>query len=375
MPAKSDEVFVIEGEDLRSLPARLLRAGLFGKTLEEALQTLIEKHPGVLPGKQMDPGSDDPPRFILLRREMPVAGGSLDHLLVDQRGVLTLVEAKLIENAESHRQVIGQIVQYAANAADAWGDGRVREKAAEFWSDRGRDVGELLREAFGGEIDVETFWNEVEENLQQGKLRLIIAADELRPEVRRMIEYLNAEMRRAEVYGLELRCYGDEAGSLVLVPHLVGQTQVSADRKVSGKAVRWPADRLRAAYDDLPNRELAGRLREVLDWATGRGFFLEARAETPIFGLRGRSGNRIVSFFSDGSVYCFLHANQYPGGEEERDRFVAELKDLRMLDLELDPRGVVAGRNLARKLTDMEEEEFRKLLEVLSCYCENPKGG
>jgi len=71
MSGKPDEVFFIEGERLKPLPARPFRFGLFGKTLEEALQELIERHPEVLPGKQMDPGSDDPPRFVLLYREMP----------------------------------------------------------------------------------------------------------------------------------------------------------------------------------------------------------------------------------------------------------------------------------------------------------------
>lgn len=369
MPAKSDEVFVLDGAHLRSLPARPLGAGLLGKTLEEALQTLIEQYPEVLPGRQMDPGSDDPPRFVLLCREMPIGGWSLDHLLVDQRAVLSLVEAKLVQNPEARREVIGQIMEYAANAAESWGNGRARTAAAEFWSKRGRDVDEVIRERFGGEIDVEAFWDEVEENLQQGKIRLIIAADELRPEVRRIIEYLDGEMKRARICGLELRCYGDESGSLVLVPNLVGSTQPI---KEPPSPTLWTVERLRETYDNLPGRDIGGRLREVLDWAAGRGFFLEARAKTPVFGLRGRSGNRIVSFFSDGSVYCFLNANQYPGGEEERDRFVAELKDLRMLDRELDPRGVVSGRNLARKLTEMEEEELRKLLEVLACTAKGP---
>jgi len=116
MHGKSDEVFVIENGNFRALPSRPYRAGLFGKTLEEALQILIEKDPRILPGKQMDPGSDDPPRFVLLRREMPVGGWSLDHLLVDQRAVLTLVEAKLIQNLGASREVLGQILEYAASS-------------------------------------------------------------------------------------------------------------------------------------------------------------------------------------------------------------------------------------------------------------------
>ncbi|MFQ5903911.1 MAG: hypothetical protein ACE5JO_09490 [Candidatus Binatia bacterium] len=365
MPGKSDEVFVIEGEELRPLPGHPWRAGLFGKTLEEALQTLIEKYPQILPGKQMDPGSDDPPRFVLLCREMTSGGGSLDHLLVDQRGILTLLEAKLIQNPEARRAVVGQVLEYAASAVESWGNGRVRAKAAEFWSRHGKKLGDVIRENFGGHTDEEAFWVEVEQNLQQGQIRLIIATDELWPEVRRIIEYLNGEMKRAKIYGLELRCYGEESGSLVLVPNLIGQTQATRE---TSEVTLWSVDRLRTAYDDLPDVELGKRLRTALERAVDQGSFLETRAKAPGFGLRGRSGARIVSFFPLWT-YCYLEEKSYPGGTEERDQLVAELKTVGMYDRDFNPQDVVSGRNLVRKLTDLGEDEFGTLLDIFSGFC------
>lgn len=268
MPGQADHILVIEDEQLRALSARPFRAGLFGKTLEEALQTLIERYPDVLPGRQMDPGSEDPPRFALLRREMPIGGWSLDHLLVDQRGVLTLVETKLIENPEARREVIGQIIEYTANAVLAWGSGRAREKAAEYWSGRGRNLDDGLQEKFGQEVEVEAFWKMVEESLRQGRIRLLAVADELRLEVRRMIEYLNAEMSSAEVFGVEFRCYGEDTSSVVLVPQLIGQTQANIDRTPSAESpTLWTVDRLQTAHDQLPSRDLGERLRTLLEWA------------------------------------------------------------------------------------------------------------
>lgn len=72
MLSKSDEVFLIVNDEIRPLQARPFKVGLFGKNLEDALQTLIEKYPNLINGRQIDPGSDDPPRFVLLRREMQV---------------------------------------------------------------------------------------------------------------------------------------------------------------------------------------------------------------------------------------------------------------------------------------------------------------
>ena len=115
----NDEIFTLNGDTLDRIPSRDLRQGFQGKSLEDALQTLLENYPAIIPGSQISPSAEEPPRFALLRREMPVGAWSLDHLYVDQFGVLTLVETKLIQNPESRRDVIGQIVEYAANAREA----------------------------------------------------------------------------------------------------------------------------------------------------------------------------------------------------------------------------------------------------------------
>jgi hypothetical protein len=218
MPSTSDKVFLLNGNKLNSLPYRSLKDGLLGKTLEDALQTFLQEYPQIIPGKQIDPGSEDPFHFLLLRREMPIGSWSLDHLYVDQRGILTLVETTLFQNPESRREVIGQIIEYAANATEFWSGGSARQKATEFWKNQNspRDLDEMLQEEFGGELNIEDFWRRVEENLDCSRIRLIIATDELRPEVRQMIEYLNRQMQNAEILGLELKFYGDETESLVL---------------------------------------------------------------------------------------------------------------------------------------------------------------
>jgi glutathione S-transferase len=64
---------------------------------EDILQTLLEKYPDLLAGEQMD--ADEGRRWLLISREVGVPGQqdgsdrwSLDHLFLDQDGVLTLVE-------------------------------------------------------------------------------------------------------------------------------------------------------------------------------------------------------------------------------------------------------------------------------------------
>ena len=64
---------------------------------ENALQALIAENPELLDGRQMRP--DNPRRWILITREKGIAESSdagerwsLDHLLIDQEAVPTLVE-------------------------------------------------------------------------------------------------------------------------------------------------------------------------------------------------------------------------------------------------------------------------------------------
>ena len=57
---------------------------------------------------------------------MPVSGdggsdrGSLDHLFLDQDAVPTLVEVKRSENTQIRREVVGQMLDYAANGVMFW---------------------------------------------------------------------------------------------------------------------------------------------------------------------------------------------------------------------------------------------------------------
>ena len=306
----SDEIFLISGDQLTAMNQRSMREGLFGETLEVAFQRLLEEHPDVIPGRQIRPGTENPPRFLLIRREAPVGSWSLDHLFVDQHAVPTLVECKLLENPESRRDVIGQIIEYAANAKLTWSDGRLRTLAHDYWASRGKSFEEVFYETFELDEDTDDFWVRVEENLDAGNIRLIIAGDEIRPEVRRMIEYLNQEMEHVEVLGLELRCYGPE-NQLVLVPNIVGQLQSSADKRVaSGDNKRWHPPDVRDAYAKSDDREWASLALGLLDWTEASDRFIPSTAKRATFGISGSQDARIMSIYEADGAWAMLNAKK-----------------------------------------------------------------
>ena len=92
---------------------------------EDVLQTLLARFPDLLAGDQL--GGTTPRRWLLISREAAVpseedgAGRwSLDHLFVDQDAVPTLVEVKRSSDTRIRREVVGQMLDYAANAVVYW---------------------------------------------------------------------------------------------------------------------------------------------------------------------------------------------------------------------------------------------------------------
>ena len=55
--------------------------------------------------------------------------GSIDLLLSDQDGILTILETKLADNPEITREVVGQVLEYAAHESLEWDVKRVLQEA------------------------------------------------------------------------------------------------------------------------------------------------------------------------------------------------------------------------------------------------------
>src|SRR5260370_8548371 len=111
---------------------------------EDLLQDLLARHPNLLAGDQMD--AEEPRRWLLVSREMGVPGeeeGSdrwaLDHLFLDQDAVPTLVEVKRSSDTRIRREVVGQMLDYAANAVVYWPVEAIRSTYERTCPQRGTD--------------------------------------------------------------------------------------------------------------------------------------------------------------------------------------------------------------------------------------------
>ena len=206
---------------------------------EELLQKLIGEHPELLGGDQMRP--DDPLRWILVRREMPIEDWAIDHLLLDQDAQPTLVEVKRGESRRIRRTVVGQMLDYAATAAGVWSGDGMRRAFEEDARKRGKDpldeLNNLLRpddETDAEDLAVE-FWERAATNLAANRLRLLFVADEIPVELERVVKFLNEHTRdNLEVLAVEVKQYPGKFGD-ALVSRVIGQTD---DPRQGGAGIR-----------------------------------------------------------------------------------------------------------------------------------------
>jgi hypothetical protein len=204
---------------------------------EAVLQELLAKYPNLLAGDQMDGAA--PRRWLLISREMGVPseeeGGdrwSLDHLFLDQDAIPTLIEVKRSSDTRIRREVVGQLLDYAANAVVYWPVEAIRARFEEGCRQRGADPGKEIETLAGPGAGVEDFWQRVKTNLQAGRIRMVFVADLIPPELRRVVEFLNGQMDPAEVLAVEIKQFVGQ-GLKTLVPRVIGQT-VEAERKKGG---------------------------------------------------------------------------------------------------------------------------------------------
>jgi hypothetical protein len=245
---------------------------------EEILQELLATYPSVLAGDQMTGSA--PVKWLLVSREagIPVEEGgadrfALDHVFIDQNGVPTLVEVKRSSDTRIRREVVGQMLDYAANAVKYWPLETIREGFDETCRAGGNEPERVVADFIGitGAADVESavvrFWEKVETNLRAGKVRLVFAADVIPPELRRVVEFLNEQMNPAEVLAVEIRQYVG-TGVRTLVPNVIRSLKRATTVSTIRTPIRWDRNTF---IDDLRQRRGAEDVdvaEKILDWAS-----------------------------------------------------------------------------------------------------------
>ncbi len=270
---------------------------------EALLQTWLEQYPSLLAGHQIDPSA--PRRWLLVEREIAVpseegGGGrwSADHLFLDQDAIPTIVEVKRSANTQIRREVVGQMMDYAANAVVYWPVERIRER---FAKTHGLVADEKLDEFLDGRMEAEDFWQLANENLKKKKVRLLFVADEIPTELQRIVEFLNEQMDPTEVLAVEIKQFvgGGQTG---LVPRVIGRTAVAIE--IKDRTSPAPTVKEFLAAMSPGDADLAQR---ILDWPSISGVRPGKSYLTPEFG-DGSDKYTPISIGKNGRLYIAFEA-------------------------------------------------------------------
>lgn len=281
-----------------------------GYASEAELQKLIADHPELLRGDQMDP--EDPRRWLLVGREVGIPGGlgqsdrwSIDHVFIDHDAVPTLIEVKRSSDARIRREVVGQLIEYAANAKRHWPANRLEQLARESHADI---LDQTVLKLCGSKEAATDFWARADANLRSGNVRLIFVADRIPDELCQMAVFLNEQMTHTEVLALEIRPYATPGGMEAFVPHVLNATPQARELKsaLSGRR-KWTEAQF---FDDVRRRlpphasnavralfDTVSQSASTLSWGTGslRGSF------NPKYAHVGERSP--ISVFSDGALH------------------------------------------------------------------------
>ncbi len=244
---------------------------------ELILQKLLVSYPNLIPGDQID--DLNPRRWVLIAKEASVFDNDegisrwyVDHLFLDQDGIPTLVEVKRSSDTRIRREVIGQILEYAANAVTYWNAEKLQATFEVFCQKNGLDAKDKLRSVLEIEEDYAAFWQKVEDNLKIGQIRLLIVADEIPTELRGIIEFLNEQMNPAEILGVEIKQFSSGSRK-TLVPRVVGQNSIVKQKKsrLQSAKTQWTRESFLERIGQDFGRDISDLVENILSWTEKNG--------------------------------------------------------------------------------------------------------
>ena len=284
-----------------------------GYDSEDMLQTLLAKYPNLLAGDQIN--SSAPRRWLLVSREASLPseeGGAgrwaVDHLFLDQDAIPTLVEVKRSTDTRIRREVVGQMLDYAANAVVYWPVERIRAQFEATCQVQTLEAEQVITDFLDPETTPEEFWQKMKTNLQAGKVRLVFVADKIPSELQRIVEFLNGQMDPAEVLALEVKQYMGQ-GLKTLVPKIIGLTAAVKEKKSGGsqESRQWDEP---SFFLDLESRrgiEESKVARKIYEWAQSKGLRIWwgkgkiSGSFFPMFDYQG-NGYFLISVWTTGTM-------------------------------------------------------------------------
>ena len=315
---------------------------------EKELKESLLSNLNIIPVEEISGGEDK--TIVAWRTEFPLEDfGSVDILGIGDGGGIYLIETKLFQNKD-RRKIIAQVLDYSTG----------------LWKYYGYDpdgfLEKLMESGYGELPEDESFYEKIKDNLRSGNYKILIAMDSINEQVKILIEFLNKHTN-LKFLALELKRYVGN-GLEILIPYIYGK-EITREPPPPQPPL-WTPEKLKPEIEKVSDPQLKERLMKILDLALRKNVFDPSRGKIPQFSIK-HVGGKILHFDVHGSIYAFFGINEmkkFPSNED-RYRFVEKLKALGLLPKDINPDDVKSGKNLAKRLNDLTDNEFTQLINVI----------
>jgi len=321
------KILVIEGD----------KATLLDKTkfIEEGkLQDYLENYPSLIPLGEIVEGVPD---LLCIGREVGIPSGAIDLLFIDEDGLLTIVETKLAKNPEARRTVVGQIIEYASYIC-GWTADKVYEVANAYLKSerapqkyKNLSLYEAIQKLSGispeaeGEFSAENFSNSIERNLRSGKMRLLIAVDELVEPLRATITFLNKNSN-FDILLLSVKNFEESKTRKVLIPTLFGPV-----KPPTPPMEIWTEPKFLKKVEEC-EKDVAETIKRLLEFAKSNGTAEWGRGKTrgsfTFVRFKNEARISIFTLLSDGEIWLNFGVMWNRVSKETLELFRAELNGI-----------------------------------------------
>lgn len=301
--------------DENGYPRKLEKAPCLSE--ERELQQALERNHDLLPGDQINPQS--PRRWLLVQREMPVpdpgAGGnrwSIDFFFLDQDATPTFVECKRGTDTRARREIVAQVLEYAANGAFYWDKSFLMESLRKTSMAHGSSPEKYICKVLqDDDADCEAFIDNAVYKLREGNVRLVFFLNEAPAELKSIVDFLNRQMERTEVLLVEAKQYR-HGETKIVVPMLFGYTEEARRIKKENTLQRqtkekriWTKPLFLDTLRDNVGEDAFSRIRTLVEAAGSAGaVFKYGRGDTGSLGIvvPSVSHNPIILLWTDGNA-------------------------------------------------------------------------
>jgi hypothetical protein len=346
---------------------------------EALLQGLLASYPSLLAGDQIDTSA--PRRWLLVSRETPIPameGGAgrwaVDHLFLDQDGIPTLVEVKRSTDTRIRREVVGQMLDYAANAVVYWPVETIRSQFEATCAKNNQDPSLELAAFLGPDADSDAFWHQVKTNLQAGKIRMIFIADEIPTELQRIVEFLNQQMDPAEVLAVEIKQFvGQQLRTLV--PRVIGQTAAAQQIKAGGSRPgrQWDETSFFQELETKQGAEVARVARSIVGWArprVSRVWWGEGKtlgSFVPVLNHKDRD-HQMFAVWTNGTIEIYFYWFQFKPAFDSEEKRLELLERLNGIEGIRIPRDAITRRPTFPLVALRSEATLRQFFAVFEWF-------